>query len=343
MNDIVNALRTLFDIRFISQKAQAGTIAVRAPRNLLDAATRFLEGLDTARPQVMLDISVYQISHTLTRDMGVHIPNNFNLFNIPAEALVALGGQNIQQLINQLIATGGINQAGSTALSGLLAQLGGQQNPIFQNPLATFGGGLTLMGLSLDTLSATLSLNESAVTALEHVTLRAGQGSDTTFHLGTKLPILNASFAPIFNTPAIAQVIGNQTFQPAFPSVSYEDVGLSLKAKPAVHNRGEVSLALELQLRAVTGTGTNGIPIISNREYKGSINLSNGEPAVVAGAINHTEQRSLSGTPGLGQVPGINRVMAVNGKQQEDDELLVVITPHVLRVPEPDEAEIWLK
>ena len=81
-----------------------------------------------------------------------------------------MAGQNIQDLINQLIASGGINQAGSSALSGLLAQLGGQQNSIFSQPLATFGGGLTFMGLSLDQLSAALSLNESWVRSLENMT-----------------------------------------------------------------------------------------------------------------------------------------------------------------------------
>src|SRR5205823_10175242 len=123
----------------------------------------------------------YQISHSLMRSFGLHIPNQFNLFNIPAAALTALGGQNIQDLINQLIASGGINAAGSTAISGLLAQLGGQQNSIFSQPLATFGGGLTFMGLSLDQLSAALSLNESWVRSLENMQIRAGQGTDATF------------------------------------------------------------------------------------------------------------------------------------------------------------------
>ena len=117
---------------------------VRAPRNILDAATRLLEGLGDSRPQVMLDVHVYEITNSLTRNMGLQIPNNFQLFNIPVGALAALGGQNIQGLINQLISSGGINQANSQALSGLLAQLQGQQNSIFSQPLATFGGGLTL-------------------------------------------------------------------------------------------------------------------------------------------------------------------------------------------------------
>src|SRR2546425_1733521 len=88
-------------IWFITPNAASSTLVVRAPQNLLDAATQFLEKLDTTRPQVMLDIHVYQVSHTLTRNMGLHIPYQFNLFNIPASALAAVGGQNIQDLINQ--------------------------------------------------------------------------------------------------------------------------------------------------------------------------------------------------------------------------------------------------
>src|SRR6266852_9215670 len=125
----------------------------------------------------------------------MHIPSNFQLFNIPAGALAALAGQNIQDLINQLISSGGINQASSQALSGLLGQLSGQQSSIFSNPLATFGGGLTLSGLSLGTASAQLSLNESTVKMLEHATLRVSQGNDAKLLVGSRYPILNASFA----------------------------------------------------------------------------------------------------------------------------------------------------
>ena len=153
----------------------------------------------------MLDVHVYQINHQLTRNIGVHIPNTFNMYNIPAVALLGLaGGQNIQQLINQLISSGGINQAGSTALSGLLAQLGGQQSGIFSQPLATFGGGLTFSGVSLDHFAAMLSVNESWVRSLENMQMRAGQGTDASFHLGEKYPILNASYAPIYNSSAIS-------------------------------------------------------------------------------------------------------------------------------------------
>src|SRR6204780_1445768 len=126
------------------------------------------------------------------------------------------------------------------------------------------------------------------------MSMRASQGNDSTFHLGEKYPIQNASYAPIYNSPAISAVLGNQTYVPPFPSVSYEDLGLNLKAKPVIHGDDSVSLDLELQVRSLTGQSNNGVPVLSNREYKGSINLRDGEPAVVAGQISKTDTLSLS-------------------------------------------------
>jgi general secretion pathway protein D len=340
--DLVTTMRNMFDLRFVTSGQTADTVEIRGPRPILEACSELLEQLSNQRPQVVLDIRVYQISHKMTRDIGVHIPNTFNLYNIPVAALAGLAGQNIGDLINQLIASGGINQAGSSALSGLLAQLGGQQNSIFSQPLATFGGGLTFSGLSLDQLSAALSLNESWVRSLENMSMRASQGNDATFHLGEKYPILNASYAPIFNSPQISAVLGNQSYIPPFPSVSYEDLGLSMKAKPTIHGDGSVSLALELQVRSLTGQSNNGVPVISNREYKGSINLRDGEPAVVAGEVSTTDTRSMNGIPGLGAVPGINQVMVSNSKEEDSDELMIIITPHVVSNFNRTTPEIWV-
>jgi len=205
LNELMNALRTLFEFKFTSLNVASSTITIRGPQPLLQAATQFLGGLNSPRPEVMLDLKAFQVSHTYARNIGLHVPNQFNLFNIPVAALAALGGQNIQNLINQLISSGGINQAGNQSISALIAQLQGQQNSIFSQPLATFGGGLTFMGLSLDNLAAVLSMNESSVRSLEHVTLRASQEKEATFKLGARYPILNASFAPVFNNAAITK------------------------------------------------------------------------------------------------------------------------------------------
>jgi tetratricopeptide (TPR) repeat protein len=340
--EMVNAVRNTLEIRFINSGQTGDLLEVRGPQSAVDACARLLANLDNQKPQVMVDVRVFQISHNLTRNIGLHIPNTFNLYNIPAVALAGLGGQNIQDLINQLIASGGINEAGSSSLAGLLSQLTGQQNSIFSQPLATFGGGLTFMGLSLDQLSAQLSLNESWVRSLEDMSMRAGQGTDATFHLGSRYPIQNASYAPIYNSPQISQVLGNFSYVPPFPSVSYEDLGLQVKVKPTVHGDGTVAMQIELQVRSLTGQANNGVPIISNREYKGFINLRDGESTFIAGQVSDNDMRSMSGIPGLGAIPLINQAMVTNTREEDYDELMISLTPHVLANFDRWGPTIWL-
>lgn len=343
LQELMISMRTLFEFKFVSQNTSSSTITVRAPQAMLEAATQFLEQMNAERPEVMLDLKVFEVDHTYMHNIGLHVPDNFNLFNIPVAALAALGGQNIQSLINQLIASGGINQAGNQTISALLAQLQSQANSIFSQPVATFGGGLTFMGLSLDQLSAALTMNESSVKQLEHVQLRASQDKDANFKLGERYPILNASFAPVFNNAAIASVVGNQSYTAPFPSVNYEDIGLTLKAKPTVHHNSDVGLEVEIEIKALGATSSNGIPIITNRSYKGGILLKEGEQAVVAGMVTQSDSKSLAGLPLLSTIPGLGLLTSQNTKQEEDDELLILITPHVIRNTEQTEApEIWI-
>jgi len=339
--ELVTSLRNICDFQKITS-GKIGTVEVRAPQATLAACTKLLHQLTNKRPEVAVDIEVYTISHNFMREIGMHVPDTFNFYNIPAIALVGLGGQSITSLVNQLISSGGINQAGGSALSGLLAQLQGQSNSIFSQPLATFGNGLTFSGVSLDHLTTALSLNESWSRSLSHVTLRAEQGSDATFHLGERYPILNASYAPIYNSPQISAVLGNQSYVPPFPSVSYEDLGLSLKTKPVINGDGEVSMTLELQVRSLTGQSANGVPVIANQEYKGSIRLRDGEPAVVAGEITTNDQRSIAGIPAVADIPGINQVFTDNTRMKEYDELLIMLTPHVVANHGLATDEIWV-
>lgn len=344
LQDLTNVLRTVFEIKFVSSNAQQSTLTVRAPLNVLNPASQFLESLGSTHPEVMLDIRVYEVSRTVIQNFGMHIPNQFNLFNIPIGALglTLAGGKSIQDLINQLIASGGINQADTTGIAALLAQLGGGNNSIFSQPLATFGGGTTLFGVSLGTLSATLSRSDSQLQSLQHVTIRASQGKDATMNLGSRYPIINASFAPIFNTSAISQVLANNSFVAPIPSFTYEDLGITLKVKPAVHGDNDVSMNIELKVRSLTGASTNGVPVIGNREYTGSINVVNEQSAVIAGQVTSTEQRSLSGIPGLGQIPLLSHITATNTHENDSDEMLIVVTPHIIRMSESQASEIWM-
>jgi len=344
LNELTTSMRVLLNLRFVSMDKSNSTITVRAELPLLEAADQMVRSLTAGRPEVLLDINVYAVSTSFARSLGTALPTQFNLFNI-SPALLAGLGQNAQNLINQLIASGGINAANSTAISALLAQLqNSSTSSILSQPFATFGGGLTLFGLTGGNTGVmpTFSLNRSDIQNLEHVTLRASHNDPAVMKIGERYPIINATFAPIYNTTAVAQVIGNQSYIAPFPSFNFEDLGVNLKATPSIHGNHDVTLKLELQLRSLGTQNVNGIPIINNREYSGMITVKDGESSVVTGLIDMNDTRSLNGYPFLGQVPGLSYASSVHNKNVTGDELLVVITPHVVRSPEPTSFAVTL-
>ena len=344
--DLTNLLRVVLELRYVTQDPAENTIVVRAPQPVVDAATQLIENIIQSRPEVLLDVRVYQISQSLLRQLGANLPTQFTLFNI-SPALIAGLGLGAQNLINQLIASGGINQANSQGLQALLGQLAQNTNAnslLQMQPFATFGGGLTFMGLNANPAGVgyTFNLNESSVQNLENAQLRASQNSAATLLLGQRYPIVNATFAPIYNTAAISSVIGNGSYIAPVPSVSYEDIGLKLKATPTIHTDSSVTMKLELQIRSLGASSVNGIPIINNREYTGTITAKSGESSVVAGIIDESDSRSVNGWPFLSRVPGLSYAGAQHDKTVNDADLLVVVTPHILRLPTHESVAIAL-
>jgi general secretion pathway protein D len=330
LNDIANTLRVLFDIRYLTVQPASNTIVVRASQPIVDAATSFLEELATARPQVLLDIKAYQVSRSTTRQIGTELPLSFTAFNIPTEAQKLLGNQSIQDVINQLISSGAINQAGSAAIAALVAQGLSGQSSIFSQPFGVFGGGITLTGLTLPPGTFHLSLDSSEIRSLESVTLRAGHNEVANFKIGTRYPIVNATFAPIFNSSAISKVLANQTFIPPLPSVSYEDLGILLKTTPQIREN-DVRLDFELEIRSLGTTTSNGIPVINNREYKGVISSLDGQSIVIGGLMSRSEGMNITGLPLLSAIPGLGVAFSTHNKTKDDTELLLIVTPHIVR------------
>lgn len=350
VNDVVNLLRTIFDIRFVAAQPGNSSVVVRAPAATLEAAARVVETFLSRKPQVNLQVQVFQVSHRFTRQIGISLPLSFQAIDIGAAVLAGLGsnGSNIQDIINQIIANGGINNVDPSALQALIAQLQTQQNSqlsqLLQTPFATFGGGKTLFAVPFPPLTANFSLNQSDVQTLSDLMLRTAQNNAATMRIGSRYPILNASFAPVFNSSAITQALQNGSFTTPFPSFTYEDLGITLKATPQVLGDDSVNLKLEMSIKALTGQSINSVPVISNREYVATVSVMDGESAAVAGVITRSEQKSLSGIPGLGRIPGLNKLAANETKDVTDDELLIVVTPYIVSPARKsnDGGEVWL-
>jgi hypothetical protein len=336
LTEMGNALRVLLNLRFISTDKGKSTIMLRAEMPVLDAAGELIRSLTTGRPEVLLDLQVFAVSTSLARSLGTALPTQFTMFNISPTLLAGLGAS-AGNLINQLIASGGINQANSSAISALLGQLqNSSTSSLLTTPFVIFGGGLTLFGLNAGGagLTPTFSLNKSDIRELDHVELRASHNDAAVMKIGERYPIINATFAPIYNSSAISSVVGNQSYIAPFPSFNFEDLGINLKVTPLIQGDSEVSMKLELQIRSLGTQNNNGIPIINNREYSGNISVKNGESSVVTGMIDMMDSRSITGYPFLGNVPVLNYAAALHNKNVAQDELLVVITPHILRLAE---------
>lgn len=349
LNDVVNMMRTLFDVRFTTQQASNNSIVVRAPAATVQAVSKVLQNFFGRKPQVALNVQVYTVSQSLMRQVGLNIPTQFQVINVGVAALGLLGQGNIQNLINQLISSGGINAVNSQGLQSLLSQLQNQQSSsllqtLAQTPFATFGGGKTLFAVPFSGVTGTAQLSQSDLQSLQSVMLRAQQNSPATIRIGERYPIMNASFAPVFNSSAISQVLANGSYTAPFPSFTYEDLGLSLKATPQVLSDSTINLKLEMQIKALAGQSYNGVPVLSNREYSATMSVADGATTALAGMITESEQRSLSGLPGFSALPGIGALTSTHNKDDEYDELLIVITPTIISGAHTttEGAEVWV-
>jgi len=131
--------------------------------------------------------------------------------------------------------------------------------------------------------------------------------------------------ASLISNPAIAQT--------PYPGSEYEDVGIKIKATPQLHDNKEVTLQLEFEIKALSGTNINGIPVISNRTVTQTVRLKEDETSLVTGVLSENETKALSGIPGLAQLPGVGYAFGTRNNSFTDDELLFLITPRRVRAP----------
>jgi type II secretory pathway component GspD/PulD (secretin) len=338
LQDMVNLLRTVFEVRFLVPQPSNNSIEIRAPQATLEAIDKFLPTLSPRQPEVVFDVEVFEVNRSLLQNIGVDLPLQFQVFNIGAAAIAALNSPSVQNLINQLLANGGTIDP--NALAGLVGQLQNQQlSSLLQNPIATFGGGLTLFGVSVPPATVNFSRNESRATSIEHTTLRAQQGNAANLHIGTRLPVLTQSFTSGVQLGGIPGATVGQ-ISGVVPGFQYEDLGMTVKATPAIHGTDSVTLNLEMTVKTAGAQQFNGVPVIQNREYKGYIRVRDGESTVMAGMVSRSESRAIRGLPGLANVPLLGQTVGTLSRNDTDSELLVIITPHIISARETTDQTI---
>jgi type II secretory pathway component GspD/PulD (secretin) len=129
--------------------------------------------------------------------------------------------------------------------------------------------------------------------------------------------------------------------QTAYPSAEYVDLGLKVKATPRLHADDEVTLQLQFDIKSLAGSSVNGIPILTNRSIEQTVRLRDGETSVLSGLIERNESRTMSGLPWTSTLPGIGLLTGEETTNNQDTELLIIVTPHALRLPPHDVPAIY--
>jgi len=120
--------------------------------------------------------------------------------------------------------------------------------------------------------------------------------------------------------------------QQPYPASEYVDLGLKIKATPTLHPDSEVTLQLEFEIRALSGSSVNGIPILSNRTLSQTVRVKENEPTLISGMTDREETRSIVGLPGFAEIPGVRYAFSSKSQSLQDTDLLIVVTPRRLRL-----------
>ncbi len=339
MTEPVNMVKTIFGVKQVSVRAGSGTLSIRAPEETLRAINATLAQLYLDKPEVVLDVRIYQVNDSRQEDLGVAFPQTLTVFNVTSE-LTNIISQN-QSTIQQLIASGLVNPGDLAGIAALLIGLGLVNGSVLNQPFALFGNGLTLSGLSFGGSTVNASLNISNTRELDHIQLRAGDSQKESFLVGSKYPIVTQSYSAGTQSPTLSTSLtslisgGSQSNLAATnplalaPTVQYQDLGLTMKATAHVLQDDNIQMQLQIKLAALGGGTVNGNPIINNRSFTTAIQVHDGGSAMITSSISSTESRALSGIPGLSELPGFAWTASPT-TQLTVGRLLIIVSPHIV-------------
>jgi general secretion pathway protein D len=161
--------------------------------------------------------------------------------------------------------------------------------------------------------------------------LRTAEGMAAQARFGERVPVPVTTFAPI--------ATGGVPQQPV-TSFNYENIGVNIDITPRMHHNDDVSLALKVEVSAVSGVGFGGLPTFANRFINTVIRLKDGETNMLAGLIRDDERHTLDGVPGLTDLPIVGRLFARNRKETQQSDIILTLTPHIVRVLDLHESDL---
>jgi general secretion pathway protein D len=313
LQDVVNAIRAVLDVQRVQQLLSQNALVVRGTPDQIALAQKLVEDLDKARPEVIIDIAIMQVSKDRSRTLGI---------NPPTSATVQLQS-NINT--NSTTTTGTTGSGNSATVT-----TGTTNNGINLNTLANLTAENFQVTIPPANLSAVMGASDTKL--IQNPQIRALDGQKASLKIGDKVPVATGSFQPGIGGVGINPLVNTQ-FQ-------YLDVGVNIDITPRVHANGEVTLKMTMDVSAVTGqSNIGGIsqPIIGQRKIEHEIRLKDGEANLLGGIMEDQQTKQLSGIPGLAQIPILKYLFGQTTQDHSENEIVFAIVPHIIRATDVNE------
>jgi general secretion pathway protein D len=311
LQDVVNALRQILEISRIQPLPSQGALVVRGTPDQIALAEKLVGDLDKSRSEVIVEVAVMQVSRAKTRNLGI---------NPPTSATVAL-----QENINTVPSStnnGTTSNTSNTSSSGT--------NSINLNRLGNLNA--TDFTVTIPPATATALFSDSSTKIIQNPQIRAVDGQKASLKIGDRVPVATGSFQPGIGGVGINPLVNTQ-FQ-------YLDVGVNIDITPRIHAGREVTLKVMMDISNVTGqSNIGGIsqPIIGQRKIEHEIRLKEGEVNLLGGMLEDSQTKSLSGIPGLSQIPILRYLFGQTNTEHRENEIVFALIPHIIRGQELSE------
>ncbi len=273
---------------------------MRATTDQLLLAEKLINDLDRTKPEVVVDVAILEVSKEKMSQLGISLPQSF--------------GVSLQSL-SQEQAAASTTTTGTTTTTGSGLTLNSLGNLNANNFAVTVGSA-----------TANLLLNDTDTRVLQNPRIRATDGQQATLKIGSRIPVATGSYSA--GAAASTVSLGVQT------QFQYLDVGVNIAMTPTVHYDREISLKMKIEVSTQSGSTTiSGVtePIISQRVIEQEVQLREGEPSILAGLLEQDNDNSLSGTPGLSQIPLLKYLFSSVTKDNSQDEIVFLLIPHIVR------------
>jgi general secretion pathway protein D len=178
-----------------------------------------------------------------------------------------------------------------------------------------------IIASSIPALYYRLLKTDSNTRTLANPHLRMTDGVKGVAEFGTSVPVPTTTFAPVQQGGLSEQGV---------TSFDYKNIGVTITMTPRTHANDDVTLALDVLLNNIAGTGFQGLPTFGNRHVSTTIRLKDGETNILAGLIRSDETLERDGIPGLSSIPGLRDVFSKTHKERDETDVVVMLTPHIV-------------